>query len=194
MNYATDIALDEFNRIATLDTNDPMPTDDMLELQVRLYRWQTRNFNGCTDWQMALGMIEEFGEFEEADNSEDRYDAVGDVAVFGCQLLTLNRLGLNIAIADADHLAEAMRLGEESHSLMRAAGRMAKVVLKGSQKIRGLADKDLYRAEVYKATVDMFASVMVRRYVALGPVITNVAYNVVLKRGKGHKAIPSAQD
>jgi hypothetical protein len=70
-------------------------------------------------------------------------------------------------------------------------GRVAKVVLKGNQKIRGLADKDAYRAAIYKVTVDMFVAAMGPRYAKLGPIITKVANEVVLKRSKGHNAIPA---
>ena len=191
MKYQHSIALKQFDRIATIDKGASMPDNELLTLQVELFRWQTKNFSGCTDWQMALGMIEEAGELDEAESEELRYDAVGDVVVFGCQLLTLHRAGLNIAIEDADHLACLIQDGKAQRPLVQVMGRMAKVVLKGNQKIRGLADKAAYREAAYKAVVDLFAGVMGNQYTGLGPVVLSVAYNEVLKRGKGHNAIPT---
>lgn len=190
MSYSIDTAKKQFDLIAALDLSDPMPGDELLALQVDLCRWQRRCFGGASDWQMTLGMIEEAGEFDEAETADLRHDAIGDVGVFGCQLLTLNRLGFNTAAWDADLLAEAIRRGDEKRSVIQSMGRLAKTVLKGNQKIRGLSDRDVYREAIYRATVDLFASISVHRSQSFGLIVHDVATKVVMKRDKGHEAIP----
>ncbi len=82
-------------------------TDWLIELQVRLAAWQTRNFGASPDWQLAMGAAEEVGELchavlkraqrirgmgDPAAYREAAGDAIADAMIYLIQLCTNLRL------------------------------------------------------------------------------------------------------
>ncbi len=115
----------EFERYAALEAND-LPSDRLedpisagelwlTDLQVRLARWQNRNFGPASDEQLALGVCEEAGELahavlkrsqrirgmgDPAAYREAAGDAIADVVVYAIQLATALRLDFSVLLAE----------------------------------------------------------------------------------------------
>lgn len=99
-------AREVFNSYCAMDA--PETPDDMSSaLQVRLFRWQTRNFGGANLFQLLAGATEEIGELAHAvlKNSqkirgledqekfrESAGDAIADCMVYLIQICTHLRL------------------------------------------------------------------------------------------------------
>ncbi len=170
------------------------PSESAIDLmQLELMKWQNVNFGPQPDAMMALGMIEEMGETFDAntpDKTEEALDGLGDVCVYASQLATNNRL----AIGPILDLARAFTCRSGLIPL-RAAPILAQVVLKGAQKIRGLADVGTYRTRLVGAMamciakaiddVEMLHDITV----SAGGVFVQVG-GEVLQRGAGHPGIP----
>lgn len=184
----------EFAKIAAHTPGDPRPDDPLLCLQLDLYRWQVNHFGLCSDLQFAAGVVEEMGELADArmnelygnGSFEEIDDAVGDVAIYASQLLTSNRLGLNVAVEYALELARARSTAPTTTLAVATAGRLMHVVLKRSQRIRGFDDRDVYRAHLLQAVAGCMSHSGV---CSLSEVILKVGREV-MQRTHGHAAIP----
>lgn len=142
---AYETARARFETFAAMDA-PCLPDDSLDRLQVRLVRWQVANFGTVTAAEMALGVIEELGELDaarETSNEPEIDDAAGDAMIFACQYATLHRLGFG-ALASFDTL-----IGNGSES--QAAGHIAHVTLKASQRVRGMDDPEVARFGAFLA-------------------------------------------
>ena len=143
---AAGLARDTFESFAGHRLTDPPLSHPVDAMQVALMRWQRDRFGlqvETHDLRMALGVIEEMGETFDANKPNDAemaIDGLGDVMVFASQLATANRL----AIAPILDLARLFTHRSDIVPL-RAAAVLAQVVLKGSQKIRGMDDRVLFQ-------------------------------------------------
>lgn len=146
----------QFTSFAGLGGED-VPGDSVVDaMQVRLMRWQRRNFGVPSDEQVALGVIEELGEIADARTDAEVRDGVGDVIVYAGQLLLANRL----AISSVLELAAAISHRGESMEPLGAAGRFAHCVLKQAQRIRehALGDAEAYRLRLMATTTDVIVA------------------------------------
>lgn len=139
-----------------------LPSELVDAMQVSLARWQVRNFGPQSDERFALGVVEECGELAASVDFDAAFDALGDICVFAGQLAINNRLAIG-------PLIDSKRSVDNGHAnLMDAAGRLAHVVLKRAQRIRGGAcSVEEYRAAVAEriaALVDEAAYAFDRDY------------------------------
>jgi len=108
------------------------------DIQREQCAWSLSNFGEQTTGRMALGLIEELGEVEEAwaeDNIEKLFDAIGDVGIY--MLNYCNIVNWDIAKIFAARTPcnpDAQRYPQRVTPLMRA---IAHHQLKGEQNIRG---------------------------------------------------------
>lgn len=183
-----------FEQFAGLTLADPMPPHPVDAIQVSLARWQFEKYGPNPDSHMALGMIEEGVETFMADeDTGECLDGLGDVCVYGAQLATNNRL----AIAPILDLARVFTQRQDIKPLL-GAGALAQVVLKGSQRIRGLDQVERYHRRLVGAMAMVIAKAIddVEIFhpqtipVQPGGVLVVVA-NEVLQRGEGHPSIPT---
>lgn len=141
-------AREAFEEFAAIDAPHlPLRSSDAL--QVELARWQVRNFGPANALHLALGVCEEVGELMSASTDAERDDAIGDVAVYACQLATLHRLAWGKVITSHWEQAPAASV---------AAGRLAHVTLKAAQGIRGLDDPEAARFATFLALADVARS------------------------------------
>lgn len=141
---AVRLAREGFEAIAIYD--GPADVGTTTGMQIALMRWQRDRFGDqdAHDLKMALGVVEELGETFAAGTAEEALDGLGDVCVYAGQLLISNRL----AIEPVLDLARVFVAAGGDLVPMLAAGNLAHTVLKGSQKIRGMADPEVYRAKL----------------------------------------------
>jgi hypothetical protein len=139
-----------FDLFAAMDAPD-VPADLLSATQVRLCRWQVRNFGIQPDERIALGIIEEMGELSDAVSDEEVSDAFGDVCVYASQLCTSARLDFSTVMREVR--IYALTDDYDPDRLMSAAGDLAHVVLKRSQSIRGFDQDDFYREKLFDAIV-----------------------------------------
>jgi hypothetical protein len=183
-----------FEEWAAIGANE-FPPDPIDAMQVKLMRWQQRNFGSQSDERMALGVIEEMAEGMAAStlkNEPEAYDALGDVMVFGSQLATRNRLAIGAI------LQLAAEMDQDPDQMIFAHGTLAQVVLKGAQKIRGLDDEKRYRIRLVGALAVCFQfsgccaqELSKKAEIDFGAVLIHVG-SEVSKREFGHDAIPKA--
>ena len=194
---ACSLAREQYERIAAIGADDPLPDDIVNAMQVRLMRWQRDRFGGDQlDERMALGIIEEQIETfdaEEPDQTEDALDGLGDTMVYAGQLAIANRLALSPIL---DLARVFTRRGDIR--LIRSPGVLAQVVLKGAQKIRGMADRDLYRLRLVGALAMCIGHAIDHVEILhpqTAPVLPGKVYEIVggevLQRAQGHDAIPA---
>lgn len=121
-----------------------LPDDPIDALQVRLAAWEARQpFHVVADLPVTLGIGEECGELADAETPEDAIDAVGDVAIYVCQVATRNRLAMRWIL---DAPSSRIRHRDPWRNLVSALGRVNHLVLKRSQRIReGLLPVEEYR-------------------------------------------------
>jgi hypothetical protein len=132
------VARARFESWAGLDAPH-LPADPVDAMQLRLARWQVRNFGPQSDERFSLGVIEECGELDEAIAADAAIDALGDVLVYAGQLAISNRLALGPLLTPVG----------KAGRLLATAGKLAHVVLKRSQRIRGGAGSiEQYRADL----------------------------------------------
>ncbi len=121
-----------------------VPADPTDALQVKLWRWQVRNFGTTIDERLALGVVEVLGETFHADDAEAALDGLGDVMVYAGQLAIANRLALRPII----ELAKLVKRDGSGMAIV-AAGKFCHTVLKAAQKIReGRGDVETYRGHL----------------------------------------------
>lgn len=138
-----------FNAYCALDAPD-LPLDHGSELQVRIARWEVREFGYQPATAMALGIGEERGELEDATTRSEEIDALADMTIFAMNLASATRLDF-WTLANAQRVVD---LSEGSAYINAGAvytsgyGRINHAVLKASQKIYGLGsgdDEEKYR-------------------------------------------------
>lgn len=111
-----------------------VPPDPVDAMQVRLARWeQAQPFWRVSSLPVALGCGEEAGELADAVRHHEIVDAVGDVAIYACQVATRHRLAF----------------GE----LLSALGRVQHLILKREQRIRIGAESDEVFGEALAAAL-----------------------------------------
>lgn len=121
-----------------------MITNEQIDdMQRQLAEWQARNFANVDDRDLALGIVEELGEYFEAETEEDRRDAIGDVLIYCGQLLARNWIKLSANISN-----HGDRDGVSARRVIVAAGMICHAALKRHQKIRGFDDHEKYRDEL----------------------------------------------
>lgn len=182
-----------FEAFAANDVTDPPPADPIDAIQIDLMRWQRARFGDAPDAFMALGMIEEMVETFIADkptDTEDAIDGLGDTCVYAAQLCTANRLALG-PILDLARVFTS----QQSIRLLIAHGVLAQVVLKMSQKIRGMDDRDRAHIRLVGAIALCIARTlesveMLHDIVAKPGEVLLVVAREVLARGEGHDGIP----
>ncbi len=130
-----------FEAWAALDAPH-LPADPVDAMQVRLLRWeQAQPFWRASTLPVALGCGEECGELADAERHAEMVDAVGDVAIYACQVATRHRLAFG-AILDAASDSDVGHLDDEWRELMSALGRVHHLILKREQRIRIGAESD----------------------------------------------------
>ena len=164
-----------FNTFAGLDAPE-LPGGELDAIQVRLHRWQIDKFGYQASERMALGIIEECGELDDADTTADELDALGDICVYSSQLLTHSRLALSVAI----RIAEETRFGP---TLLSSAGKLAHTVLKRLQKIRGMDDDQKYRAAIFDCVVNVLSAAMEVSGCEASDTVKKVAEHVMARSG-----------
>ncbi len=107
--------------------------------QITAFRWGVRNFGAEQAPRYVMGLAEEAGEMLEAESQEHLEKEAGDVLVCAAQLCTCLRLDLGVI------LKEAIRAPFWERELPKAVGNIARTVLKGEQKIRGMDVAEDYR-------------------------------------------------
>ena len=152
------LAREQFEAFAAMDAPE-VPEDETNAMQLRLCRWQRDRFGlqvETHDLRMALGIIEEMGETFDAETAELALDGLGDTCVYAGQILLANRL----AIAPVLDLARVFAAA--GGELVPATGpsKLAHTVLKGSQKIRGLADSNVFRERLVEHVAMCIAKVI----------------------------------
>ncbi len=118
-----------FAEYAAMDAPE-LPENPISALQVRLCRWQSRNFGASSKLEQLAGVTEENGELAEVVSS----------------LATK-------ALAAAAGLSESLA---KMADLSKGVGQLAHTVLKEQQKIRGFADPEFARAAAGDAIADQF--------------------------------------
>ena len=146
---------------STLDGLGPLD-----RLQVQLAAWEERQpFWSAAVLPVALGVGEECGELADAKTHAEATDAVGDVAIYVCQVATRERLAMSEILAEAGRIADRALatnrgLTHQWRTLMARVGRVAHLALKRHQKIREGALPDAeYRALLADALAELLAAV-----------------------------------
>ncbi len=148
-----DLATGRFAGYAAMDAPE-LPGYRTGALQVRLCRWQAKAYGleKGTDLHLALGIVEELGEFEEAVEHADEDDAIADVMIYSIQLCTSLRLDYGTLL----RYAFEERKNVPPTTDIIHAGRLCHAILKGSQGIRGLGDRSKYRERVANCLIDLY--------------------------------------
>lgn len=134
---------------------EEVPANELDAMQVRLCRWQRRNFGDVSpmdkmDLHMALGIIEESGEALDAPEihgDKGKLDGLGDVCVYAGQLLNGNRMAIRPVMDLADLLAAEWDGNPEAQAKVKPEslqGQLSHVVLKHDQKIRGFDKPEIW--------------------------------------------------
>lgn len=135
-----------------------MPPEEVDRMQWRLQLWQRTNFGLQPDVNQILGMIEEVGETLGAEGWEDVIDGIGDTCVYAGQVLVGNRMALRPVLDLADAYVERWYGGENVPCAEANLGLLAHVALKHEQKIRDLADPNMYRIALADTMAKCIAS------------------------------------
>ena len=130
---------------------DNEPLDPWSRLQARLYVWQTNNYGTPQPTLMALGVVEEMGEWMGAKTDEDERDAIADVTIFATQIATCFRLDLGVLVQDA-------LFDVDAYFGLEGSGRLCHVALKNAQGIRGMSDRETARRAMYDALLPILAA------------------------------------
>ncbi len=137
-------AREAFNRYAACNGDPRTEKLSPIEcLQIDLMRWERKNFGLQPAYTSALGIVEEFGEFQESETRDQWIDAIGDIMVFASNLCTKNRLDMGSII----HMAESMIDDSSTWTHGALCGQLAHVTLKAGQGIRGYDDVDVVRRD-----------------------------------------------
>jgi NTP pyrophosphatase (non-canonical NTP hydrolase) len=139
-----------FESYAAMDAPD-LPANERSALQVRLARWEVREFGYQPIERAVLGIGEEIGELAGATSDGDREDAVADILIYAMQVATAMRLDFWALAAwpwDWDETPSTTLPRERVPALAVAYGAIAHAVLKRSQGIRGMTDEARMRSVV----------------------------------------------
>ncbi len=162
------LASDRFEGvIATAHASTLLDHFDPLDrLQVDLAVWEARQpFWSAAVLPVALGVGEECGELAEAKTHAKTTDAVGDIAIYVCQVATRERLAMSEILIAAGRivdraLATYRGLTHQWRTLMSRVGRVNHLALKRHQRIREGALPDAeYRALLADALAELLAAV-----------------------------------
>ncbi len=147
-----------FESWAALDAPH-LPADPVDAMQVRLLRWeQAQPFWRVSSLPVALGCGEEAGELADAVRHHEIVDAVGDVAIYACQVATRHRLAFG-EILDAASDADLAHPYDEWRELMSAVGRVQHLILKREQRIRiGAASDAEFGVALFGALARLIAA------------------------------------
>jgi hypothetical protein len=123
-----------------------LPGDPLSALQVQLCRWQSSQFGVPDIIDLVAGVIEEVGEFIEADTTPLEEDAIADALIFASQLATLIRCDFSTLWAMREPAGEDV----SDLDTFRCFGRLCHIALKAKQKIRGYDDREKTRRSLSK--------------------------------------------
>ncbi len=162
------LASDRFESvIATAHASTLLDHFDPLDrLQILLAFWEARQpFWSAAVLPVALGVGEECGELADAKTHAKTTDAVGDIAIYVCQVATRERLAMSEILIAAGRivdraLATYRGLTHQWRTLMSRVGRVNHLALKRHQRIREGALPDAeYRALLADALAELLAAV-----------------------------------
>lgn len=167
---ATDIANAAnavWENYADLD-GDRVPPNEIDAMQVKLCRWQRRNFGDVSpvdkvDVHMSMGIIEEFGEAisaEEIFGDKGKLDGLGDICVYAGQLLNANRLSIRPIMDLADLIWadwDGSEHAQKDCDPIALVGKFSHVVLKHEQKIRGYDKREVWMPALALHTAALIA-------------------------------------
>lgn len=166
-----------------------LPANNLDALQVRLHRWQEFNFGFQPQPNLVLGILEELGELGTANDSEKRYDAIGDIGVYSTQLLTANRLALSVVVQKINKNLTELNSNKYKNNPYKYQSAvielLSRATLKRAQKIRGFHDIEFYRQHIYNAVVQAltFAASQLT-IIDVGAVILTIADEVMKRNWK----------
>lgn len=121
-----------------------------------------------------MGMAEEIGELWSAKDENEEDDALGDIAIYFCDFLgrldiqlkelkaythSSSELGYGIDFGRIEVcIAELLQQKGEEQAIVQAYGKLAHVLLKRFQLIRGMEDFDQFVIALHEAIAGMFAA------------------------------------
>lgn len=190
-------ASDRFERvIATAHASTLLDHLDPLDrLQIRLSFWEARQpFWSAAVLPVALGVGEECGELAEAKTHAEATDAVGDVAIYVCQVATRERLAMSEILAEAGRIADRALatnrgLTHQWRTLMARVGRVAHLALKRHRKIReGTLPDAEYRALLADALAELLAVVELAAGVSVAECFADTAPTVLARDWSADRA------
>lgn len=197
---------DQFDAYAGLDGEVvPQGAPALRVAQIRLCRWQNKNFGFTADERTTLGVTEELGELIEdlfgpletspvylgenyshdADIAKVK-DSIADAMVYTTQLLTANRLDM-VRLWEATGGSTARQWETALVGAAAAAGRLSRAALKSAQKIRGFENREKQRRVVADNATRVFCCLRAFGSIYAGGIDVECAYlhtvdKVVLKR------------
>ena len=133
------------------------------QLQNEQREWTTRNFPHQTDLEPILGLIEEFGEREQALTVDEELDAIGDIIIFGAAACSRFGFELPMLMSEAESAAAnggSLTRAAAPGQLLRMLGKLAHHTLKRHQGIRGPLDE---RTQSIRESLVGLFEVVVRR-------------------------------
>jgi len=148
-----------WNTFAAID-GEELPPDETDAMQVKLVRWERRNFGLVPQPLQALGVIEEFGEIDHTKQLDEKLDGVGDLCVYIGQLLNGNRLAIRPVIELAEMLAadwDGNEAAQADNPPAALVGAFAHTVLKREQGIRGYDVDAFWRTELVFSLASLMA-------------------------------------
>ena len=190
-------ASDRFERvIATAHASTLLDHIDPLDrLQILLAFWEARQpFWSSSVLPVALGVGEECGELADAKTHAEATDAVGDIAIYVCQVATRERLAMSEILAEAGRIADRAQatnrgLTHQWRTLMARVGRVAHLALKRHQKIREGALPDAeYRALLADALAELLAAVELAAGVSVAECFADTAPTVLARDWSADRA------
>ena len=189
-------ASDRFERvIATAHASTLLDHIDPLDrLQILLAFWESRQpFWSSSVLPVALGVGEECGKLAEAKTHAEATDAVGDVAIYVCQVATRERLARSEILAEAGRIADrALTSWPAAHpwrTLMARVGRVHHLALKRHQRIReGTLPDAEYRALLADALAELLAVVELAAGVSVAECFADTAPTVLARDWSADRA------
>ncbi len=194
-------ASDRFERvIATAHASSLLDHLDPLDrLQIRLSFWEARQpFWSASALPVALGVGEECGELAEAKTHAEATDAVGDVAIYVCQVATRERLAMSEILAEAGKIVDrALASYSTDHTrdarswrtLMSRVGRVNHLAPKRHRKIReGTLPDAEYRALLADALAELLAAVELAAGVSVAECFADTAPTVLARDWSADRA------
>jgi len=194
-------ASDRFERVIATATPSIMQQLPILDaflldaLQIQLAAWEERQpFWSASVLPVALGIGEECGELADAKTHAESTDAVGDIAIYVCQVATRERLAMSEILAEAGRIADRALatnrgLTHQWRTLMARVGRVAHLALKRHQKIREGALPDAeYRALLADALAELLAAVELAAGVSVAECFADTAPTVLARDWSADRA------